>query len=63
MESEPLILKGIVAWGALHADPAQLGELLHRRATAKPTPSAFLDSAKRHLRLIMNGLIVYMNDA
>jgi hypothetical protein len=56
-------LKGILTRGALYAHPTELGEFLQGSVSAEPTPPTILYTAKRHLWLIVNRLIVYVNDA
>src|SRR3954454_15951539 len=48
---------------ALDGDPAQLGELVHRRLAAEAPPARVLDAAERHLRLVADGLVVDVDDA
>src|SRR4051794_37229436 len=48
---------------ALHADPAQLGELVDRGAAAETSPARVLDAAERHLRLVVHRLVVDVDDA
>ena len=60
-EATPDRSEGIVAWCELHADPSQLSEFLQSSLAAEAAPTAILYAAKRHLRLVMNRLIVYVN--
>ena len=48
---------------AADRDPAQLGELLERRATSEAAEAGRLDSAERHLRLVVDGGAVDVADA
>src|SRR5918996_6303551 len=47
---------------ALHGDPSEFGELLDRRRATETAPSAVLNSAERHLRLVVNRLVVDVDD-
>lgn len=53
----------ILARSALKADPAEFRELSYRGPVFEPTPSAIFHTPERHLRLVMNRLIVYVNYA
>src|SRR5450759_1542419 len=59
----PLLLEREVPRLALRRDPAELGELVHRERSSETPPSAVLDTTERHLRLIVNRLVVDVHDA
>jgi hypothetical protein len=61
--AESVKLEGILTRSTLHADPTKFGEFFQGSVSAEPTPPTILYTAKRHLRLIVNRLIVYVNDA
>src|SRR5437868_13354234 len=48
---------------ALNRDPAHFRELVHRLRATEPAVAAVLHAAERHLRLIVDGLVVDVNDA
>src|SRR5450631_3284989 len=48
---------------ALHSDPPELRELVERERATEASPTAVLDTAERHLRLVMDGLVVDVHDA
>jgi len=54
-------LERILPWGALHADPAEFGELFKGGLAPEPPPTTILYATEGYLRFIMDGLIVDMD--
>src|SRR4029450_10493476 len=48
---------------ALHRDPPELRELRDRRAAAEASPPTVLDAAERHVRLVVDRLVVDVDDS
>src|SRR5690242_16007042 len=62
MSATPRTSEGEGPGAALDGHPLHLRELVHRERAAEPAPAAVLDTAERHLRLVVDGLVVDVDD-